>query len=175
MFKTVFMKTFSNIRFVLSHKNYFFLLVLLAALFWILFGFLLGLEKLPWLDFNALNNSVVWELFLPNLFFVLLAGALNALLLALTVFRLKELQSKISGKESKAGLLGVSLTTVFAACPFCAVSVASVFGVSVVASFIAPFYLEFQLFSLAIVLVSLHWTAQKIGEECKACKIEIKK
>lgn len=167
------MKTLSNIRFVLGFRNYFFLFLLLTVLFWILFGYLLGLENLPWLDWNAFSNSVVWELFLPNLVFVLIAGTLNALLLTLTVFRLKELQGKISGKESKSGLLGVGLTSVFAACPFCAVSVASVFGISFVANVIAPFYLEFQLLALAIVLVSLYWTAKKLGTECEACNVKV--
>ncbi|MDO8624462.1 MAG: hypothetical protein Q7R47_00110 [Candidatus Diapherotrites archaeon] len=156
------MKTIENIRLVLGYKNYSRFFILFSILFWILFGWLLGLSKLPLFDLNALQNSIVWELFLPNLLFILLAGALNALLLTMTIFRLKELQSKMTGKESKTGLLGVGLTSVFAACPFCAISIASVFGISFVANFIAPYYLEFQLTSLVVVLISLFWTAHKV-------------
>ncbi|GEM_PF-4338579 len=160
-----------SIRLVLGYKNYLGFFLLCTLVFWILFGWLLGLSKLPLFDWVALQNSVVWELFLPNLLVILLAGALNALLLTLTVFRLKELQSKMSGAESKTGLLGVGLTGVFAACPFCAVSLASVFGVSFVSAFIAPYYLAFQAVALGVVLLSLHWTARQIGTECIACGI----
>ena len=168
------MKIFSNIRLVLSFKKYFALFIVFTVLFWALFGYLLGLDKLPLLDLELLSNSIVWELFLPNLFFILFAGTLNALLLVMTIFRLKELRAVVFGKEAKAGLFGLGLTGVFAACPFCAISVASVFGVTFVSNFIAPFYLEFQLVSLAIVTASLWWTSQKIGEECETCKIKPK-
>lgn len=166
------MKIFSSVFLVLYSKKYFLIFLFFTALFWALFGYLLGLEKLPLLDFELLSKSIVWELFLPNLAFILLAGALNALLLTMTIYRLKELQAKINGKETKTVFFGVGLTSIFAACPFCAISVASVFGVSFVANFIAPFYFEFQLISLAIVLVSLFWTLQKIGKECETCKVK---
>ncbi len=167
------MATLSNIRFVLSHVNYRNFFLLASILFLALFGWLLGLSELPWLNWIELSNSVVWELFLPNLIFVVLAALMNGLLISLTVFRLRELQTKISGKEAHAGLMGMGLTSVFAACPFCAISVASVFGVSFVSNFIAPFYLWFQLFSLAIVIVALFWTSDKIGKECAACQIQL--
>lgn len=169
------MKVLSSIRTVLRHRNYLLLFLVCSLLFWILFGFLLGLNQLPWNDWNKLQNSVVWTLFFPNLVFIFFAGLLNGLLLALTVFRLKELQIKTAGKEAPAGLLGIGLTGVFAACPFCGVSVASVFGVSLVSTFVAPYYVEFQLLALLIVLVSLYWTTSKIGEECKSCRTKLKK
>ena len=169
------MKTIENIRLVLGYRNYAFLFISVSILFWILFGFLLGLQKLPLLDWNLLQQSVVWELFLPNLAFILLAGILNALLLTFTIFRLKELQSKLNPKESSTGFLGVGLTSVFAACPFCAISLASVFGVSFVTTFIAPYYLEFQFLSIFIVLASFYWTSSKLGQECIACQIQTQK
>lgn len=157
---------------VLNRKKYLALFLFFSLFFWIVFGFLLGLEQLPWLDWPKLQESVLWEVFLPNLFFILAAGLLNALLLSLTIFRLKELSPKL-GNETKAGALGLGLSTVFAACPFCAISLASVLGVSIVSSFIAPYYSAFQMLALLVVLVSLYWTSQQIGTECVQCQIKI--
>ncbi len=112
---------------------------------------------------------------MPNLLFILVAGLLNALLLCLTVFRLKELQARIAGKETPASVLGIGLTGVFAACPFCGVSVVSVFGFSFVSNVIAPYFAGFQLLALLIVLVAIYWTGNRIGTECLNCSISIRK
>lgn len=165
------MRALSSIRLVLSHRNYLLLLLLGTVFFWVLFGYLVGLDRLPWLDWNKLQNSVLWEVFLPSLLFILVTGLLNSLLLCLTVFRLKELQSRIAGKETPTSLLGIGLTGVFAACPFCGFSVVSVFGFSFVSNVIAPFFAGFQLLALLIVLVAIYWTGNKIGTECEACKV----
>ena len=165
------MKVLASIRTVLNHRNYLLLLLLGTVFFWILFGYLTGLDRLPWLDWNRLQNSVLWEVFLPSLLFILVAGLLNALLFSLTVFRLKELQSRIAGKETPTSLLGIGLTGIFAACPSCGISVVSVFGFSFVSNVIAPYFVGFQLLALLIVLVAIYWTGNKIGSECKTCRV----
>ncbi len=169
------MKVLASIRTVLSHRNYLLLLLLGTVFFWILFAYLTGLDRLPWLDWDKLQNAVLWEVFLPSLLFILVAGLLNSLLLCLTVFRLKELQARIAGKETPASVLGIGLTGIFAACPFCGVSVVSVFGFSFVSNVIAPYFAGFQLLALLIVLVALYWTSNKIGAECENCSIKSKK
>lgn len=168
----MFKKIKKNISVALSARRYRFYFLIFSIAFFILFGYLLGLEKLIGTDFL---NNIVWELFLPNLFFIIVAGVLNGLLLTLTIFRINELQLNLGAGENKASIFSFGFASLFAACPFCAISIASVFGVSFVANFIAPYYLEFQLISILITLAALGWTSSKIGEECETCKIDYSK
>lgn len=160
------MKFFSVLQNVFSINNYRILFGVSFVSFLILLSYLFGIFELPFWNFELLSQSVVWELFWPNLAYIFVASFLNAVLICVSVFRICSLSCPPSKTQSGVSLAGIGLTSLLAACPLCSISVASLLGVTLVASFLAPFYPRLQWPSLGIVVVSLYWIAVQVRPKC---------
>ncbi|MDO8537596.1 MAG: hypothetical protein Q7S21_01805 [archaeon] len=165
------MKSIENIKIVLSKKNYFLLFIISFIAFTLILSFFFELYKLPLHDFELLKQIVVWEIFLQNIFFILLASFLNALISTISIFRLKNI-AKNSAKTSSS-IASISISSILAACPLCAISVSTLLGASIVAAYIAPFYTEIRIASIVFSLLVLYYIARNLHEECEACRVKL--
>ena len=126
--------------------------------------------------------SVVFSLFLSqmlaildiggiiNFLAVILVSVLSGVTITMVIYKLRHV-GKVKPRSGVVGLFGIFSGALAASCPACAITLASLLGLSGGLA-VLPFHgLEFSLLALVLLTFSLFMISKSLVEECKECKI----